>query len=586
MASVLLVVPAPAAGQTSPPPRPRPYADSYANSWAVIIGIDTYQKAPRLNYATADAKAVAALLPSLGFPNGNIQLLLDANATKARIEAAFYQRLNGIGPNDRLFVYFSGHGKTQPTRTGEEGYILPVDADPDNLPLTAIAMDDIQRIAKRLPAKHYLFVMDACFSGFALTRAATDKDMPSQDVAAWIREPVVQVITAGGKGQVSIEEGGHGLFTRRLLDGLRGLADVERRGFVSAGQLAAWVESGVSRDSKGKMTPQYSKLDGEGHFVFFLATPSRALTPAADLSGTFVGQVQGIIASRRYTQEVTATFVQRGKNLSGTWTSGGAGGGLTGEIDGTVVRAFRVSQASPCPATFHGRATLSSDNNSLAGSYAGTDCNGPVTAEFRISRTTVDEKFGDKPLEPPDLLNIGLSYLNQQRYDEALDYFEQLLRAAEKRGDESLEAQALGLMGTTLGGQGRFADALRHLEGSLTLYEKLGDERLQSLVLFQLGLTHVALDRPAEAQPFYERSLSFSEQLGDEPQMARTLYYLGLLAAQQGRYTDAVGFFDRALPLATRHNLPERARIAEGRDQALAKAATLDPWRGGRPCTK
>src|SRR5262245_49311525 len=106
-ACLLLIVCEQAHAQSSPPPSPRHYTDSYANSWAVIIGIDTYKKVPRLNYAKADAKAVAALLPSLGFPGGNIQLLLDSDATKARIEAAFYQGLKQMGPDDRLFVYFS-----------------------------------------------------------------------------------------------------------------------------------------------------------------------------------------------------------------------------------------------------------------------------------------------------------------------------------------------------------------------------------------------------------------------------------------------------------------------------------------------
>src|SRR5262249_51905632 len=52
------------------------------------------------------------------------------------------------------------------------------------------------------------------------------------------------------------------------LDGLRGLADPDGRGIITAAQLAAWIEPRVVRDSKGKMTPQYSKLDGEGQFVF------------------------------------------------------------------------------------------------------------------------------------------------------------------------------------------------------------------------------------------------------------------------------------------------------------------------------
>ena len=54
------------------------------------------------------------------------------------------------------------------------------------------------------------------------------------------------------------------------LDGLRGLADRDRRGIVTVTHLAAWMGPRVTRDSEGRQHPQYSALDGEGDFVFVL----------------------------------------------------------------------------------------------------------------------------------------------------------------------------------------------------------------------------------------------------------------------------------------------------------------------------
>ena len=51
---------------------------------------------------------------------------------------------------------------------------------------------------------------------------------------------------------------------------LRGLADQERRGFVTVTQLAGWLGPRVARDSGGRQSPQYSALEGEGDFVFVL----------------------------------------------------------------------------------------------------------------------------------------------------------------------------------------------------------------------------------------------------------------------------------------------------------------------------
>lgn len=245
-------------------------------SWALVVGINRYRNADPLNSAVADARAMADALPRLGFQD--VRLLLDERATKAEFERIVYGELKEkMGPNDRLFVFWAGHGITvKLPRGGEEGYLMPVDGDPKRPELTAIAMDEVRRLGKRVNAKHVFVAIDTCFSGFALTRDIGVEAVPDAELAAAMDEPVVQVLTAGARGQKAVEEEGHGLFTRRLLDGLRGLADQEGRGFVTVTQLASWLSPRVARDSAGRQNPQYSALEGEGDFVFVLpAAPSR-----------------------------------------------------------------------------------------------------------------------------------------------------------------------------------------------------------------------------------------------------------------------------------------------------------------------
>ena len=246
-------------------------------AWALVIGINNYRHVDPLNAAVNDARAVAEALPRLGFQE--VRLLLDEQATKAEFERLVYGEFKDrMGPNDRLFVFWAGHGITvRLPRGGEEGYLMPVDGDPKRPELTAIAMDEVRKLGKRVNAKHVFVAIDACFSGFALTRDIGLEPTPDAELAAAMEEPVVQVLTAGRRGQKAVEEEGHGLFTRRLLDGLRGLADQERRGFVTVTQLAGWLSPRVARDSGGRQNPQYGALDGEGDFVFILPepTPSR-----------------------------------------------------------------------------------------------------------------------------------------------------------------------------------------------------------------------------------------------------------------------------------------------------------------------
>lgn len=259
----------------------------YRNSWAVIIGINGYRKAPKLNYAVSDAKNVLGSLRELGFPPENTIAILDQEATKQRIEQVLYGALRKTTPEDRVLVFFAGHGITVSLpRGGDEGYLLPIDGDPHDPALTAIAMEDLRRIARRIPAKHILFAVDACYSGFAITRDIPPARVDSVYLEAMTKEPAVQIITAGRKGEPVLEEDGHGLFTRRFLQGLRGLADVDQNGVITGQELATWLESRVIRDSQNRQHPQYSRLDGEGQFVFVVPRgepqPSSPAQPALE----------------------------------------------------------------------------------------------------------------------------------------------------------------------------------------------------------------------------------------------------------------------------------------------------------------
>lgn len=248
---------------------PLPVEQIYRDSWAVVIGINRYKNAPRLNYAVSDAQNVATELKKLGFAADKVFVILDEQATKRRIEEVLYGNLRATKRDDRVFVFFAGHGITASLpRGGEEGYILPIDGDPDNLALTAISMEDVARISRWVPAKHILFAMDACYSGFAITRDIPPSRVDDVYLKAMTREPAVQIITAGRKGEPVLEDNGHGLFTKRMLQGLGGLADIDQNGIITGQELATWLESRVIRDSQNRQHPQYARLSGEGQFVF------------------------------------------------------------------------------------------------------------------------------------------------------------------------------------------------------------------------------------------------------------------------------------------------------------------------------
>jgi hypothetical protein len=246
------------------------YRPKYENSWALIIGINRYEYAPPLAYARNDAEAVAAVLKTtLGFPSSNVKLLLDDDATRDSITSVFLSYAQTpVSENDRLVVFFAGHGHTRLGRRGEIGYLVPVDGDPGDL-ATLVRWDDLTKNSELIPAKHILFVMDACYGGLALTRGIPAGSM--RFLKDMLRRYSRQVLTAGKADEVVADSGGprpqHSVFTGHLLDALEGAA-ASPDGVLSTNAVMAYVYEKVTRDHNSHQSPHYGFLDGDGDLIF------------------------------------------------------------------------------------------------------------------------------------------------------------------------------------------------------------------------------------------------------------------------------------------------------------------------------
>jgi formylglycine-generating enzyme required for sulfatase activity/uncharacterized caspase-like protein len=243
------------------------HAHAYAESWAVIIGINEYQhgRVPKLRYAVSDAQAVERELLAHGFRSDRIITLLDRQATKAAIERVLGDDLRArMTKDDRILVFFAGHGKTDRLRSGEEeGYLIPVDGDPSRLFSTAISMQALRQISDRLPAKHILYVVDACYSGYALFNRAISDDLLEE----MVKKPAIQILTAGRQEDQAQERAGHGVFTQIFLQGLQGEA-FGGKSWLALEELGLWVKSRVFAESNRRQLPQFGNLSGQGQFVF------------------------------------------------------------------------------------------------------------------------------------------------------------------------------------------------------------------------------------------------------------------------------------------------------------------------------
>ena len=259
----------------------------YKNSWAVVIGINDYIRAPKLKYAVRDAEEFTeVLLNYYGFKRENIVKLINREATKENIMKAFDKLRSKAGKEDRVLVFFAGHGITVPLPDGrEKGYILPVDGSQDELITSAISTDQLSEISQLIKAKHLFFIMDACYGGLIFARAQPLSPSALDYLEVISTRMARKALTAGGRDQTVLDTGpgGHSVFTYYLIDGLKNrTADLNGDGIITSGELNEYVAPRVTAESNRSQTPEYGILAGDmgGDFVFipseFIVVPKEA----------------------------------------------------------------------------------------------------------------------------------------------------------------------------------------------------------------------------------------------------------------------------------------------------------------------
>lgn len=267
------------------------YSEFYNHSFALVIGIDNYPSVPKLRYATNDARSFAGLIESeFGFSPGNVTTLLDSSATRKNIMLAFDRLRRNAKKNDRVLVFFAGHGETIQMPDGrQKGYILPYDVDTQDLITTAISTDQLNEISQLMPAKHMLFIMDACYGGLIFSRAAPLSPMASDYLEVISTRIARKALTAGGQDQTVQDNGPghHSVFTYYLLTGLQtGAADLNGDGMITSQELDSYIAPRVTAETNRAQTPEYGILGGDtgGDFVFI---PDA--TTSADMVQTTIG---------------------------------------------------------------------------------------------------------------------------------------------------------------------------------------------------------------------------------------------------------------------------------------------------------
>jgi len=276
--TVIYDKPTPAAAAPAAPPPVKTASDR----WAVVIGVGRYQSTdiPSLRYSVADAEALyQVLIGPGGFRKEHVLLLTDKSEkppTLRNIKWALGTFLaRSAKKDDTVLIFFAGHGAPEVDQRGVERdglakYLIPADADPDDLYSTALPMDEMQTIFSRVEAERMVVFLDACYSGAAGGRTFSSKrtratNLDDQFLERLTRSKGRAIITASRTSEVSVElvELGHGIFTYYLVEGLKGAADLNKDGIVTVQELYEYLEQQVATKSRSVGANQHPVMKGE-----------------------------------------------------------------------------------------------------------------------------------------------------------------------------------------------------------------------------------------------------------------------------------------------------------------------------------
>ena len=204
----------------------------------------------------------------------HVEVLKDK--TRSEILIGVKDTLNQADRDDLVFIYFSGHGKTD-----DEGklYLAASDTDVDQLEATGVKSDDIRDLIRKARTSKKAMVLDCCHAGALVDTWKGAADHIRDRVSEFAQGTGTYMLMATGGLDLAEEDTQNGLsvLTKWLVDGLAGNADTNRDGIITLNELSKYVQKQVVRFHKQKPTEAGLDIQGEVAISHSGAEPDKEL---------------------------------------------------------------------------------------------------------------------------------------------------------------------------------------------------------------------------------------------------------------------------------------------------------------------
>ncbi len=229
---------------------------------AVIVGIERYANVAKIAGASENATAwYEYLVRTRGVPVERVSLLLDADATREDVQWAVDEAARQVGDDGTLWFVFIGHGA--PSRDAKDGLLVGFDAQQKarSIQARSLSRKDVLKRLAGSEAEHIRVLLDACFSG----RAADGEQLVAGlqplvvTVESEASDPRMTLFTAARNDEYAgpLPGAARPAFSYLALGGMRGWADRDGNGRVSAGELHTYVRTALQalvRDRRQRNT--------------------------------------------------------------------------------------------------------------------------------------------------------------------------------------------------------------------------------------------------------------------------------------------------------------------------------------------
>ncbi len=395
-----------------------------AQSWAVVVGINEYKNDPaiaNLKCAVNDAVSMCRYFLSLGLPEKQIIMLTDKEATKAKIESVLQEVAKEVTYQGVFYFCFSGHGGPD---TAQNLYFMTHDADPANPKETAYPMESLKEYLKsKVPAQRVVAFLDACYSGGAKSvlrgQGEFTENFKSKTAQLVRMEKEVAIFASSQENQESYERGGHGLFTRFLLEGFEGKADGVfkdgKDGKVTFNECFVYIINSLSTETRGGQLPSKSYSHNWNNSYGMPTFDSGEEANEFEIKELRLENERGIAQQRfqpgekvyaKISWEVKKTGTKKQQSIS-----------LSGGIQ-AAEKSLGEAQRGTWPERIETRASHNPGQHQILARVK-------IGEETREEKTTIEiaEPLQSIALEPEDFLKKDIASLQKERAFESWDEY-------------------------------------------------------------------------------------------------------------------------------------------------------------------